>query len=86
MGVLTYVPDSGAILREFCRVLRPEGIALLTQRSDLLVERDFPRTLEMLRQEGLLQSFDVSGPMPYLPDNDEFGDEVRVHYITCTVT
>lgn len=86
VGVLTYVPDSAAILHEFCRVLKPGGVMLLTQRSDVLVERDFPATLEALRREGFLQGSHVSGPMAYLPENDEFRDEIKVHYITCTAS
>lgn len=85
VGVLTYVPDSAAILREFCRIVKPGGCMVLTQRSDLLAERDFPATLEALEDEGLLARSEVSGPMPYLPENEEFADEIHVHYITCTV-
>lgn len=85
VGVLTYVPDSAGILREFARIVRPGGALLLTQRSDLLVERDFPATLQMLASEGLITGCEVSAPMPYLPANEEFRDEVHVHYITCTV-
>lgn len=85
VGVLTYIPDSAAILREFARVVRPGGSMVLTQRSDLLDERDFPATLAALEDEGFIQAPDVSESMPYLPDNEEFSDEVRVHYITCTV-
>lgn len=84
-GVLTYIPDSDAILREFARVVRPGGCMVLTQRSDLMVERDFPTTLKTLEDEGLIRAPDVSEPMPYLPENEEFSDEVCVHYITCTV-
>lgn len=86
VGVLTYVPDSSAILEEFCRIVKPGGVMILTQRSDLLVERDFPATLETLRHEGLLKDSNVSGPMPYLPENEEFGDEIEVHYISCVVS
>lgn len=85
VGVLTYIPDSAAILREFARVLRSGGSMVLTQRSDLLIERDFPATLKALEGEGLIETPDISEPMPYLPENEEFSDEVRVHYITCTV-
>ena len=83
VGVLTYVPDSAGILREFCRIVKPGGCMVLTQRSDLLHERAFPQTLQSLQDEGLLTTAEISAPMPYLPDNDEFGDAVQVHYITC---
>lgn len=85
VGVLTYVPDSSAILEEFCRIVKPGGVMILTQRSDLLAERDFPATLEALRDEGLLTDSHVSEPMPYLPENEEFHDEIKVHYISCIV-
>lgn len=86
VGVLTYVPDSAAILREFCRVVRSGGHLAFTQRSDILAERDFAATLEELEGDGLLASSDVSVPMPYLPENEEFADEIHVHYITCEVS
>lgn len=83
VGVMTYVPDSAAILREFRRVLKPGGCMILTQRDDLFAERRCGETLAALEQEGVLSGSEVSDPMPYLPENEEFGDEVRVHYITC---
>ncbi|MDZ7644912.1 MAG: class I SAM-dependent methyltransferase [Woeseiaceae bacterium] len=85
VGVLTYVPDSAGILREFCRIVRAGGVMIFTQRSDLLVERDFRSTLTELEADGLLAEVDVSGEMPYLPENPEFGDDVKVHYIRCSV-
>jgi len=86
VGVLTYVPDSTGILREFCRIVRPGGVMILTQRSDLLVERDCRSTLADLQADGQFSEIDVSEGMPYLPNNPEFGDEVQVHYIRCTVS
>lgn len=86
VGVLTYVPDSSAILEEFCRIVKPGGVMILTQRSDLLAERDFPATLEALRDQALLTDSHVSEPMPYLPENEEFRDEIKVHYISCIVS
>jgi predicted TPR repeat methyltransferase len=41
IGVLTYVPDSEAVLREFARIVRPGGTVVATQREDLFRERDF---------------------------------------------
>lgn len=83
VGVLTYLPDSEGILEEFCRVVRPGGVMVLTQRNDILEERDFPAVLEAMQSRGLLADAAISDPGPYLPENDEFTDEVLVHYITC---
>lgn len=83
VGVMTYLPDGDSTLREFARVLKPGGCMVLTQRSDLMEERGFRTMLQQLRGAGVFARFDVSGPMPYLPRNEEFGDQVHVHYITC---
>jgi len=85
-GVMTYVPDSAAILREFRRILKPGGCIVLTQRDDIFEERRFDDTVAALEEEGILSGSNISEPMPYLPENAEFGDEVRVHYITCWTT
>lgn len=83
VGVMTYLPDSDAIVREFVRILKPGGCIVLTQRDHLFDERGFGETLAALEKEGLLAGSKISDPMPYLPENDEFGDEVRIHYVTC---
>lgn len=83
VGVMTYLPESDAILREFSRILKPGGCIVLTQRDHLFEERRFGETLAALEKEGLLTGTEISAPMPYLPENDEFGDEVRIHYVTC---
>lgn len=70
---------------EFRRIVRAGEFMVLTQRSDLLAERDFRSTLAQLAADGLLAGSRISDPMPYLPDNPEFSDEVQVHYIHCTV-
>jgi hypothetical protein len=57
----------------------------VTQRSDLFAERDFPDVLEGLLKEGVIAQVNVSKPRPYLPNNEEFGDQVLVHYIGFTV-
>lgn len=85
VGVLTYLPDSPGTLREFCRIVRPGGAMVLTHRTDILQERDFPGVLEELENQDLVEQVHISEPRPYLPENEEFGDEVMVHYITCRV-
>ena len=44
VGVLTYVPDVAAIWGEFCRITRPGGAIVLTQRDDLWRERAVQRS------------------------------------------
>ncbi len=85
VGVLTYLPESTSTLREFCRLVRPQGIMVVTQRSDLFIERSFSRKLEKLSDEGFVGHVQISDPQPYLPDNEEFSDQILVHYITCKV-
>ncbi len=83
VGVMTYLPNSEATLREFRRLLKPGGCMVLTQRDHLFEERRFGDTLAALEREGLLTGITISDPMPYLPENEEFGDEVEIHYVTC---
>lgn len=85
VGVLTYLPDSAGTLREFSRIVRSGGILVLTQRTDLFVEREFESVLAELSQEGVIESVRISEPCPYLPANKEFSDKILVHYITCSV-
>ena len=80
VGVLTYVPDTDAILREFCRVVRPGGLIAFSQREDLFKERDVAGVLGVLEDEGLLTRLSVSEPQAYLPGNADYADTVKVIY------
>jgi predicted TPR repeat methyltransferase len=85
VGVLTYLIDSVNTLREFCRVVRPGGFVAITQRSDLFLERNFPSVLEGLSSDDIIAQVHISEPRSYLPNNQEFGDQILVHYIGFTV-
>jgi predicted TPR repeat methyltransferase len=85
VGVLTYLTDSISILLEFSRVVRPGGFVAVTQRSDLFAEREFPSVLQGLVNDGVIAQLNISEPRPYLPDNEEFGDQILVHYIGFSV-
>ena len=82
IGVLTYVPDSMAVLREFARMVRPGGMIVATQRDDLFHERAFDKTVATLAHEGIFSDTAISEPQSYLPGNPEFGDDIKVIYIT----
>jgi predicted TPR repeat methyltransferase len=85
VGVLSYLTDSISTLREFSRVVRPGGFVAITQRSDLFAEREFPSVLEGLSNEGVIAQVRTSEPRPYLPNNEEFSDQILVHYVGFTV-
>jgi predicted TPR repeat methyltransferase len=86
IGVLTYLPESRDVLHEFCRVIRPGGTIVLTQRNDIFAEREFSATLDEVARSGKWEVLEVSDPQPYLPENQEYADEIKIHYITCRVT
>ena len=80
VGVLTYVPDTDGIVREFCRIVRPGGLVVFTQRDDLFAQRGDAATLQALEDEGLWEKILVSEPRPYLPGNADYGDKIHVIY------
>ena len=85
IGVLTYVPDTTAVLREMCRSVRPGGLVVVTQRHDLWGERDMPGVLADLQQTGHVSSCEWTEPMAYLPGNADFADRITIRYVTATV-
>lgn len=62
VGVLTYVPDSEAILREFARLVRPGGTAPVIQRDDLFAARSFDWSLDGLVAAGAFSNAAVTAP------------------------
>lgn len=81
VGVMTYVPEVEACWREFCRVLRPGGVVVVTQREDLWEPRRCRSVVDRLHDDGTWEPFWVSEAEPYLPDNEDFGDEIGVYYV-----
>ncbi|MBL6955058.1 MAG: class I SAM-dependent methyltransferase [Alphaproteobacteria bacterium] len=85
IGVLTYVPDTEGVLREFTRLVRSGGVIVISQRDDLFMERGFADAVQGLASAGLLTDFAISEPQPYLPDNPDFGAAIGVIYVTMVV-
>lgn len=85
VGVMTYVPDVEACWREFCRVVRPGGVIVVTQREDLWEPRDCAAVVERVAVDGAWEVISVSGPEPYLPGNDDYADRIGVHYVCARV-
>ena len=74
VGVLTYLPDTEATMREFFRLVRPGGTIAFSQREDAWGERDCRALIDRLVAEGACEALHVSEPRPYLPGSDEMGD------------
>ncbi|MGB8621318.1 MAG: methyltransferase domain-containing protein [Paracoccaceae bacterium] len=86
VGVLTYIEDAEALLRDLCRCVRPGGAIAFTQRTDLWQERDFPAMIGGLERDGLWANRHISAPLQYLPGNAEFSEEIKVIHTLCMVT
>jgi len=85
VGVLTYVPDSEAVLREFARLVRPGGVVLATQRDDLYRARAFDLTIQGLVDAAVFSEADIAAPEPYLPNNPDFGSVIKVIHAVLSV-
>lgn len=86
VGVLTYIADAEALLRDLCRVVRGGGVIAFTQRTDLWQERGFADMIQRMEADRVWQRDEISEPMPYLPGNEDFADEIRVIHALCRVT
>lgn len=83
IGVLTYLQHRSP-LDEFCRVTRPGGYIIFTQRADFYLngDRDDYRRRET---EGRWKSVFVSAPQPYLPLHADFSNHIEVIYFVFQV-
>lgn len=85
VGVLTYIEEAEALLRDLCRCVRPGGAIAFTQRTDLWRDRAFPEMIARMEGDGLWTRLHVSPPREYLPGNEDFGEEIKVIHTLCRV-
>lgn len=86
IGVLTYIEDGEALMRDLCRIVRPDGMIAFTMRSDLWAVRRYPKLLKDLAGDGLWSVHHISAPLPYLPGNADFQDDIKVIHTLCRVS
>jgi predicted TPR repeat methyltransferase len=85
-GVMTYLPEVEAVWRDFARVVRPQGVVVVTQREDLWHDRDCQAVVDRLQHEGVWTPLDVTGPAPYLPEGYGGTPAVGCYYLTARVS
>ncbi|ETX27842.1 class I SAM-dependent DNA methyltransferase [Roseivivax isoporae] len=83
VGVLTYIEDAEALLRDLCRIVRPEGVVSFTQRTDRWEALGFGTVIERMARDGAWTVIEITEPRAYLPENPEFGDDIRVIHTLC---
>ncbi len=79
IGVLSYVSDLEAVLREFSRVVESSGTIVVTERTDLFAERSTGDVFARLEADGTWKILTVTDPQPYIPGHPEFAD-IDVHF------
>ena len=85
VGVLTYIEDATDLLVDLCRVVRPGGYVLFTQRDDRWAEQNFGTAIDSLQARRLWKILHVSEAKAYLPKNKMFSDDIRVIQVLCRI-
>jgi len=76
VGVMTYLEPDGCSLDEFCRVVKPGGLVIMTHRTDKVAK--WKSRHEQLISDGKWEVVEITDPLPYLPNNPEYGEKVKV--------
>jgi predicted TPR repeat methyltransferase len=86
VGVMSYIADAPALMRDLCRAVRRDGVITFTQRTDFWQERGFAGMIARLEDEGLWAHLTVTQPLDYIPGHEDFTDEIKVIHVLCKVT
>lgn len=79
VGVMTYLAEVEAVCREFCRVVEPDGVVVLTQRTDLFAARDTQAAFDRLVDDETWRIIELTTGRPYLPQHQEY-EQIQVRY------
>lgn len=85
IGALTYF-ETNDILKQLCRIVRPGGAVIFSQRDDIMRDKNYGQELAELETLGLWKRTFSTEPMPYLPNHPEYGDKIKVQYFVYEVT
>lgn len=77
VGTLTYMDPSDGTLEELARVTKPGGYVLYSMRTDH--EAKWAANRAAMEKDGIWKHVGDSGPLPYLPQNPDYADNVLVN-------
>ncbi|MGA7688878.1 MAG: class I SAM-dependent methyltransferase [Jiangellales bacterium] len=84
IGALTYF-ETNQVLREICRLARPGGHVVFSQRDDIMRDQNYQEQLDALDRDRLWRRVFGTEPMPYLPRHPEYGSTIKVQYFVYEV-
>lgn len=84
IGALTYF-ETNEVLKELCRIVRPKGYIVFSQRDDIMRDQNYEKQLRELEKIGLWKRIFGTEPMPYLPNHPEYGTKIKVQYFVYEV-
>lgn len=84
-AVLTNM-ETPDVLYNFCRLVKPGGYVLFTNREDIHYQKKFDVTLQKMESEDILKQTYLSSPKAYLPNHDDYAENIKVLYCACQVS
>jgi predicted TPR repeat methyltransferase len=72
--------EAEPMFREMCRLTRPGGVALYTQRVDLYEDRGYEAIEQLLASQGLWSPLECTAPQPYLPGHPDYQENILVRF------
>ena len=84
VAVLGHIQSVEQMAIELCRVVKPGGCVIFTQRDDLFEEWKYDVQLRKLDEASIWSPVYKSESRPYLPGRAEYGTAVTVRYYVYT--
>lgn len=81
VGVFSLIADPVPVLKEFCRLVRPQGYLVFTQQEVLFEQYGYADILRGFEQRGELRCESVSEPVVYLPEREGYADRKVIYCI-----
>ena len=78
IGAMTYCKNHQSLFKLVCYYLEKNGYFIFTQRVDLWRELNFDNILEKLID---FESICISRPLNYLPNNKDFGSDIKIRIV-----